>query len=139
MKAISLLLLGLVSCTSVGEMIERTNATAHIQPPERERVFAKALQVLQRNGWIVEKPDSAAGAITTQTQETGVLECGSTICNSRGTVNVAISEAGDVTVMLHREFYIPPPGPGWFTPGLDKDVHTIENEQQKILRAILEP
>jgi hypothetical protein len=139
-KILAPALLVLAACASAtGAMIDLQSATAHVQPSERERVLANAARILQREGWILEKQDPSAGVVTTQTMATGAITCGVTICNSRGTLQVTVSEAGDVSVMLHREFYNPPPGLGWFTPSLDQDVYTIEREQQKLLQAILEP
>ena len=133
----ALLVLGACT-TATGAMVTQQRATAHVQPPLRERVLANAVRILQRDGWVLETQDLSAGSVTTQTMDTGTLTCGSTLCNSRSSLQIAVSEAGDVSVMLHREFYNPPPGPGWFTPGLDHDVHTIEREQQKLLQAILD-
>jgi hypothetical protein len=138
MKATPLMLLALVSCNTTGALVQRQDATAHIQPSERERVFANAVQVLQKEGWTVEAQDPAAGVLTTQTRPTETMECAGFLCQSRGTLTVTVSPAGDVTVALNRELYSAPPGPGWFTPKLDEDVNSIEAEQKRLLRAILD-
>jgi hypothetical protein len=138
MKAIPLFLLALASCTFTGEMVERKNATAHIQPSERDRVIANATQVLQKEGWTLEPGGPDAGVLTTQMKETGIQECAGFLCQSRATLTVTVTPAGDVAVALHRELYSAPPGPGWFTPKLDEDVKIIEDEQKRLLRAILD-
>jgi hypothetical protein len=141
MKNLAPMLLALAACATGGSgaMVDQQNATGHIQPSERERVLASAVRVLQSRGWVLETQDLAAGTLNTQTMQTGMMECASILCNSRGTLHVTVSPAGEVSVLLEREFYVPPPGPGWFRPRLDDDVIVIEREQKKILGEILAP
>lgn len=132
------LVMFLAACatTDTSVRLPRTIAKAHVDPAERDRVINGALRYVEEHGWLIAVSDRAAGLITTQSMDTGSKPCGSITCGSRSTLQVTVSEAGDVAVNLHREFFNPL-NSTWFVPTLDRDVRPIEAEQQEILKALV--
>lgn len=117
-----------------GQHVSRRNASDTIATSEREKVFSRALGVVQERGWIVAVSDRAGGLLTTRTMDTGEKLCGALVCPSRGTLQITISESGAVIVNLHRELFLAAGADSrWFTPTLDRDVLPIEHEQLEIL------
>jgi hypothetical protein len=126
----------IAGCTTAGPTVVKQRATAQVNPAERDKVYARALETLQRRGWIVAVSDRAGGLLTTQTMATGVKPCGIITCDSRSTLQVTITEAGSVAVNLHRELFVDATH-RWFVPTLDRDVAVIEVEQRGILAEIV--
>jgi hypothetical protein len=124
--------------TDTSPRLPRTIASGHVDPAQRDAVFSSALRYVQAHGWLVAVSDRAAGLITTQSMDTGSKPCGSITCGSRSTLQVTVSETGDVAVNLHREFFNPL-NSAWFVPTLYRDVRPIEAEQAGILKAIVGP
>lgn len=122
--------------TDTSPRLPRTIASAHVDPAQRETVFSGALRYVQSHGWLVAVSDRNAGLITTQSMDTGTKHCGTQVCSSRSTLQVTVSETGDVSVNLHREF-LNPISSAWFVPTLDRDVRPIEAEQAAALKAIV--
>lgn len=138
MTRILVLIVVLSAACATGPRVARTNATAHIDPTERDQAFSRALRVAQERGWLIAVSDRAAGLLTTQSMNTGAKPCGIMTCPSRSTLQITIAETGDVVVNLHRELLAPSPSTlGWFEPTLEKDVRPIEAEQGALLAAIL--
>lgn len=126
----------LSACVAPGAHVMKKTAAGQIGTGDRERAFSRALQVVQRDGWMVAVSDRAAGLLTTQSMSTGAKPCGIMTCDSRSTLQITIAESGDVVVNLHREFF-PPGGTAWFVPTLERDVRVIEAEQDAVLAAIV--
>jgi hypothetical protein len=126
----------IAACAPAGKSVVKQRATAQVNPTEREKVYARALDTVQRRGWIIAVSDRAGGLLTTQTMATGVKPCGSITCDSRSTLQVTITETGSVTVNLHRELFVAYTNQ-WFVPTLDRDVAVIEGEQRGILAEIV--
>lgn len=128
----------LARCYANVKHVVRQNSTATIDPAARDQVFSKALQTIQRRGWIVAVSDRAGGVLSTQAMNTGVRPCGSLTCDSRGTLQITITETGAVAVNLHRELFVDFMGvQKWFVPTAEQDVAPIEAEQREILAEIL--
>jgi len=130
--------LALAGCFTPARQVIRQQSIASIQPSEREATFSRALQSVQRRGWMVAVSDRAAGLLTTQTMNTGTKPCGALTCESRGTLQITIADTGTVTVNLHREMFVDYLGVRkWFVPTAEQDVAAIESEQAEILAEIV--
>src|SRR5882762_700900 len=86
-----------------GPHVIQRQSLAQIEPAERDQLFARALNTLQRRGWIIAVSDRAGGLLTTQQMATGAKPCGTITCDSSSTLQVAITETV-ISVNLHREF-----------------------------------
>lgn len=121
-------------------MITRRNAEAQIDPADHDKAFSRALGAAQAGGWIVAVSDRAAGLLTTQSMDTGVKPCGSLMCRSRSVLQITIADSGLVTVNLHRELFLNTgyaASSHWFVPSYEPDVLAIEEEQARVLAAIV--
>lgn len=140
-RALAVIAAGLVSACVQGNHVTKRHSLARLALGERDAAFARALSAVQRGGWLIAVSDRAAGLITSQAMASGPRTCGSITCDSRSTLQIAITETGDVSVNLHREFLIPDlAGNGrtqWFVPTFEHDVRLIEREQDRILNEIV--
>jgi hypothetical protein len=126
------------ACATVnpGPQMQRTIATARVDPSERDRAVTSALRVAQQKGWLIAVSDRSAGLLTSQNMSTGTKPCGTLACESRSTLQITVADSGDVVVNLHREF-LNPISHAWFVPTLARDVKPIEAEQLALLNAIV--
>lgn len=119
--------------------LHRRPSLGQIEPEKRDVAFARALQFMQANDWIVAVSDRPAGLITSRPMNTGMQECREAVsswhCDTRSTLQITITDAGDVSVNLHKE-YRRGADSRWFLPTEASEVQAIEQEQDRIVSAI---
>lgn len=140
MRLLWILVAALSACVAASKgPLHRRPSVGQIEPEKREVAFARALQFMQANDWIVAVSDRPAGLITSRPMSTGAQECresgSSWYCDTRSTLQITISDAGDVSVNLHKE-YRRGADYRWFLPTDTSEVQGIEQEQDRIVLAI---
>ena len=133
--------LALLSATGCVPTAVRRPSMRMIDPADREATFARALSVIQADGWIVAVSDRAAGLLTTQPMGGGYRSCGGLLpMQTRDTLQVSVGETGAVAVNLHRECLTNAIGGGprrWFAVEAESAVVEVEREQAAFLRRIV--
>lgn len=140
MRLFFIVLAALSACVAAPNgPLHRRPSVGQIEPEKRDVAFARALQFMQANDWIVAVSDRPAGLITSRSMNTGGHECresgSSWLCDTRSTLQIAISDAGDVSVNLHKE-YRRGADHRWFLPTDASEVLGIQQEQDRIVAAI---
>jgi hypothetical protein len=140
MRSLWIVLAALSACVAAPKGHLRRLSVGQVEPAQRDVAFARALQVMQANDWIVAVADRPAGLITSQTMNTGQREYRGSrsawYCDTRSALQITISDAGDVSVNLHREFRCGA-DVRWFLPTDASELQAIEQEQDRILAAIV--
>lgn len=140
MRSLWIVLAALSACVAAPNgHVRRRLSVGQVEPAKRDVAFARALEVMQANDWIVAVADRPAGLITSRSMNTGLQECRESLssgsCDTRSTLQITITDAGDVSVNLHKE-YRRGADSRWFLPTEASEVQAIEQEQDRIVSAI---